>query len=152
MTALSMVKELFGASGYRLYAHALRRHPTRFHASISQPETTTAHLVELSCRLLCEARRAGFDPARLLVQSSTFASGRPSDSLCHELTDALGPEAVSILARQLAMSRKAILHALSKPGARYHPHVRLIVSVIANLRAKGLLPHVFDIDQNDAAA
>jgi hypothetical protein len=34
MTALSLLKDLFGPAGYRHYAEALGRQPTTFHASV----------------------------------------------------------------------------------------------------------------------
>ena len=66
MSALSALKDLFGPSGYRLYADALGRAPTTFHASISNAETLTSRIVEFTCHYLMMARDAALDPAAII--------------------------------------------------------------------------------------
>jgi hypothetical protein len=134
MTALSLLKDLFGPAGYRHYAEALGRQPTTFHASVSDGTTLTARLVGTSCALLQEARSAGLDPAGLLSQARTSPLSDRPQGLGIALRCTLGPEVIGLPGGHFGMSVRSVVHAVPSPGARYEPHFRLIAKTLLALR------------------
>lgn len=144
MSALSALKDLFGPSGYRLYADALGRAPTTFHASISNAETVTSRIVEFTCHCLMIARDAGINPQSVLQDAgqTEFAlmaldqNDRRTD-LQMALMAIWGEDALDRLGKHLGMSAPAIRNAVARPGARYEPHFRLIAKTGLMLKRKG---------------
>lgn len=144
MSALSALKDLFGPSGYRLYADALGRGPTTFHASISNSETVTSRIVALTCHYLLMARDAGISPQTILQgagQTQFALMALDQDDRRTDLQMALvavwGDHALDLLGQHLGMSSAAILNAVARPGARYEPHFRLIAKTALTLKRKG---------------
>jgi hypothetical protein len=134
MTALSLLKNLFGPAGYRRYAEALGRHPTTFHASVSDGTTVTSRLLGTSCALLQYARSAGLDPDDLLARACFSPLPDLPQALGIALRCTLGPEAIGLLAEHFGMFVRSVAHAVSSPGTRYEPHFRLIATTLLALR------------------
>lgn len=137
--ALPVVREMFGAGGYRLYANALHRHPITFHSLISKADSRTSALVVCSCKLLRLARDAGHDP-QCILDTARNAVFRDHDRLCgieHVLVQALGDEGLDLLSASLCMAKRDLRHAIRSHRARHHPHFRLIASTLLALQQSG---------------
>lgn len=134
------MKDVFGPSGYRMYAEAFGRCHTRFHASVSNPATVTSRLVRCACDLLKEVRDYGEEPEDVLTQAATarLAAHEGWSQLQEIFEMLLGRDAVPILAAALDMSERAVRNALTNPEARYEPHFRVIAFSLAALRKRGV--------------
>ena len=142
--ALDRVKELFGPNGYRIYAEALGRQPTTFHASVSNPDTLPSRLVILTCKIMAEAKERGLCPRQMLAQLSEEPVLNTEDGLSMSLQFTLGTDAVNLLSIALTMSRKAVIHAISAPEARYQPHFKLITVALLMLK-RATKQHILEL-------
>lgn len=144
MRALAEVKALLGPGGYRVYAEALGRAPTTFHASVSNGTTLTSRLVVLSCQQLKQAQLCGESAERILLQSAHafFPSLDDRSGLQCALETCLGADACGLLEASLEMSPAALRNAVSRSEARYHPHFRVIATAMLALRRHGFRPQL----------
>ncbi|RWR30560.1 hypothetical protein D2T29_12880 [Sinirhodobacter populi] len=138
MTALHQMKDVLGPGGYRIYANAFGRSPTRFHASISNPNTTTSRLVALACQVMLKARDAGISPTEIVRDAASIeCGGEGAASLRVQLETLLGVRDVERLRMAAGASEACFAKALDKPTARHAPHFKAILSALRLLSQQG---------------